>query len=198
LNESGPYADSLYVASASKRLSCIHHLLLLTAQAQAMARNYEAEQIVSASAGAAVMGALERLTDALAEASAAALNLVPQITVARELPPREGADGAAIDASMPSMPPPAQRATVTIALTNAGTQGVAAVKIGQDSAAMPPGTVCEPTDPAYFGALYPGQTVRATFQLRCPALSPFPDSRCVGDVSYFIEGAPAHLRLRPW
>jgi hypothetical protein len=198
LNESSPYADSLYAASVSKRLSCIHHLLLLTAQAQAMARNYVAEQVIGASAGAAVMGALERLTDALAEASAAALNLVPQITVVRELSPMDGADGAAINAAMPPAPASEQRVTVTIALTNAGEQSVAAVKIGQDSSAMPPGTVCEPTDPAYFGALHPGQTVRAAFQLRCPARSPFPDSRCVGDISYFIAGAPAHLRLRPW
>src|SRR5262249_2124579 len=65
LNEGSPYADSLYAASTSKRLECIHHLLLLTAQAQAMARNYEAEQVIGANAGAAIMGALERLTDAL-------------------------------------------------------------------------------------------------------------------------------------
>ena len=72
------------------------------------------------------------------------------------------------------------------------------VRIGQDSSALPSNTVCEPSDTAFFGALHPGQTVRATFRLRCPAMTVLPDNCCVGAVSYFVAGSPAHLRPRPW
>ena len=63
---------------------------------------------------------------------------------------------------------------------------------------LPHGVACEPDDPAYFGAVHPGQSVRATFHLRCPAGTPLPTDRCGGDVSYFVSGTPAHLRIRAW
>ena len=63
-----------------------------------MQRNYQQRRVVDADQGAAVMGALERLTDALAETSAALLELVPQITVREESAP--GAE------PMPSGPMP--------------------------------------------------------------------------------------------
>ena len=176
------------------RLSGIHRLLLLTAQVQSMQRNYQQRGVVDADQGAAVMGALERLTDALAETSAALLELVPQITVREE--------SAAV--SPPAAPsaaeaqPAARLLVVTVSLSNLGRQSPGMVKLGLDTAALPRGVACEPDDPAYFGAVHPGQSVRATFHVRCPAGMLLPTDRCGGDVSYFVSGTPAHLRIRAW
>ena len=135
------------------------------------------------------MGALERLTDGLAETSAAILGLVPRINVEPEAAPVPAVqqDGKATTAML-----------VTVAIANAGPHSVEMVKIGLDTGALPLGTHCDPEDPAFFGTLHPGQTVRATFHLRYSASMPVPANRCVGDVSYFVAGAPAHLRPRPW
>lgn len=175
--------------SSSARLSGIHRLLLLTAQVQSMQRNYQQRHVVDAEQGGAVMGALERLTDALAETSAALLELVPQITVAEESAPAS----AAADA-----PPTVQRLTVTVSLANLGRQSPGMVKLGLNTADLPRGVACEPDDPAYFGSVHPGQSVRATFHLRCPVGTSLPTDRCGGDVSYFVSGTPAHLRIRAW
>lgn len=179
--------------SNSARLSGIHRLLLLTAQVQSMQRNNQERHAVNAEEGAAVMGALERLTDSLAETSAALLELVPQITVQEEAAPAAGPVPTATDA-----PPPARQLTVTVSLSNLGRQSPGMVKLGLDSAALPRGIVCEPDDPAYFGALHPGQSVRAVFHVRCPASLSLPTDQCGGDVSYFVSGTPAHLRIRAW
>ncbi len=179
--------------SSSARLSGIHRLLLLTAQVQSMQRNYQHRHVVGAEEGAAVMGALERLTDALAETSAALLELVPQIVVNAESEP-----GAAAMPDAAETTPPSRRLTVTMSLANLGRQSVGMVKLGLDTAALPHGVVCAPDDPAYFGSVHPGQSVRATFHLRCPAGTPLPTDRCGGDVSYFVSGTPAHLRIRAW
>lgn len=178
---------------SSARLSGIHRLLLLTAQVQSMQRNYQQRHVVDADQGAAVMGALERLTDALSETSAALLELVPQITVREERAPDSAPTPSADDA-----PPAARLLTVTVALTNLGRQSPAMVKLGLDTAALPRGVSCRPDDPAYFGAVHPGQSVRATFHVRCPAGTLLPTDRCGGDVSYFVSGTPAHLRIRAW
>jgi len=176
--------------SSSARLSGIHRLLLLTAQVQSMQRNYQQRRVVNADQGAAVMGALERLNDSLAETSAALLELLPQITVQEE--PQPTMQTAANAVPQPRM------LTVTVSLVNLGRQSPGMVKLGLDTAALPRGVSCEPDDPAYFGAVHPGQSVRATFHVRCPAETPLSADRCGGDVSYFVSGTPAHLRIRAW
>lgn len=178
---------------SSARLSGIHRLLLLTAQVQSMQRNYQQRGVVDSERGAAVMGALERLTDALAETSAALLELVPQITIREERAPVVAPTPSAADA-----PPAARLLTVTVSLTNLGRQSPGMVKLGLDTAALPHGVACQPDDPAYFGAVHPGQSVRAAFHVRCPAGMLLPTDRCGGDVSYFVSGTPAHLRIRAW
>jgi hypothetical protein len=75
---------------------------------------------------------------------------------------------------------------------------VDSVKLGLDASALPEGSTCTPDDPAYFGALHPGQTVRAKFMLKLPEAAQTEPARFVADVSYFTSGAPAHLRTRPW
>jgi hypothetical protein len=176
--------------SGSARLSGIHRLLLLTAQVQSMQRNYQQRHTVNAAEGAAVMGALERLTDALAETSAVLLEMLPQITVREESAPDAG--------PVPPEGSPARTVLVTVSLANLGRQSPGMVKLGLDTAALPRGVACVPDDPAYFGAVHPGQSVRAIFRLRCPAGTLLPTDRCGGDVSYFVSGAPAHLRIRAW
>ncbi len=176
---------------SSARLSGIHRLLLLTAQVQSMQRNYQQRKVVEGEQGANVMGALERLTDALAETSAALLELVPQITV------REEAAAAPITSNAEA-PPVTHLLTITVSLANLGRQSPGMVKLGLDTASLPHGVACVPDDPAYFGAVHPGQSVRATFHVRCPAGALLPPNRCGGDVSYFVSGTPAHLRIRAW
>lgn len=178
--------------STSARLEGIHHLLLYTAQVQSMQRNYQERHTVNAVEGAAVMGALDRLTDSLAETSAALLELVPQITVQEEDAPETAQASTVADAM------PAHMLLVTVTLANLGRQSPGMVKLGLDTAALPSGVVCRPDDPAYFGALHPGQSVRAVFHVRCPAGISLPTDQCGGDVSYFVSGTPAHLRVRAW
>ncbi|HLK55925.1 MAG TPA: hypothetical protein VKU00_05160 [Chthonomonadaceae bacterium] len=192
LDGGGDFLDYLCAGSSSnreRRLSGIHHFLLVTAQAHSLHRNFQERHTVSIEAGAAAMGALERLMDGLAETSAAILGLVPKIVVEPEAAamPAAQQNGETRSASL-----------VTISIKNAGARSVEMVKVGLDTSALPAGVQCDPEDPAFFGTLYPGQTVRATFHVRCPASMPMPANRCVGDVSYFMAGAPAHLRPRPW
>lgn len=192
LDESGDFLDYVCAgtaASRERRIAGIHHFLLVAAQAHSLHHNFQERHTVQAESGAAVMGALERLTDGLIETSAAILGLAPRIAVETQ--------AAAVPASQQGQQEMLSL-LVTVSLTNAGARSVEMVKIGLDNGALPPGTLCDPEDPAFFGSLHPGQTVRATFHLRCPASMPIPANRCVGDVSYFVAGAPAHLRPRPW
>lgn len=202
LDEGIPYRAGLTAGGSgtrARRLGCIHRLILLNAQAESLHRNYQERHTVDADPGAAVMGALERTADALAETSAVLNGLAPQIVCvpasggpadagASNPHPRSDAD--------PSADP--HEARVTLSLANNGAHSVESVKLGLDISALPEGVLCDPDDPAFFGTLRPGQTVRATFRLRYPTLQGLPINRCVGDVSYFVAGAPAHLRPRPW
>jgi hypothetical protein len=125
---------------------------------------------------------MDQLAHALGETSACVLGLVPQITVQRQ---SQQPDGRA-------------EGTITVSLSNAGAASIANVNIGMDFGAMPPGSVCEPSEVESFGSLAPGQTVRAAFHVRLPD-SASPDRRQVeGDISYFAQGVPAHLRPRLW
>ncbi len=203
LHEGDAYLGALASGGSggARRLNSVHHLLLLVGAAQSRHRNYQARHAVGAEAGAAVMGALERATDALAETSAVLLGLVPQISIATApaAPPAAVGPSPASGAHTAGLPAPADsRAAITVALTNAGTQSVTMVKLGLDSSALPSGSRSDPADPAFFGTLRPGQSVRAVFHLHCPVSREFPRRLCVGDVSYFAASAPAHLRPRPW
>ncbi len=178
-------------SSVEQRLGCIHRLLLSTAQAQSLHRNLQARHSVPAEKGGLVMGAMERLSDSLAETSAALLGLVPAISVT--LPVQESTPAAGNTTTAPVEGP-----QVSVTLANRGSRAVGAVKVGLDPGLLPEGARPEPEDPALFGALRPGQTARAAFHVRGTASASVPASSCVGDVSYFIAGAAAHLRARAW
>jgi hypothetical protein len=199
LQEGGLQADSLYASSNSvgKRLSRIHRMLLVTAQAQSRQKNDLARKAVPAQSGTNLMNALDRLTDSLSETSALLLGLVPRITFER-LPVTETATARLQESEdgTSATPSPFGKIEVTVALTNAGAQSVKLVKLGMDTTKLPQGVACDPTEPALFGTLQPGQTARATFRLRGQAGLQFPAHCCVGDVSYFVPDAPAHLRPR--
>ena len=163
--------------SGNRRIAAIHQLLLLTAQAQALERNYLARGVVKQIEGAAIADALEALSEALSQTSAVVLNLAPQIEVAPD----------AKDA---------RSALVTVSLRNDGTQSVSSVKLGIDGAALPAGFACKPSDPAFFDELRPGQSVEAAFQLVSDSHSTPSAVRCTADVSYLAAACPAHLRPR--
>ena len=169
-----------------RRIGCVHRLLLLTAQAESLHRNFQSRQTVNAEPGARTMDALERMGDALAETSAALTGLVPQIELSAFKPISSA--GAL----------PMEEATATVSVSNTGQHTVDAVKLGLDGSSFPTGVICAPDDPAFFGAVHPSQTVRAIFTIRAPVGSAFVRSSCAGDVSYITAGAPAHLRARPW
>ena len=163
-------------SGSARRLGAIHHLLLLTAQAQSLERNYLARHTVKQTEGAALAAALEALSVALSQTSAVALNLVPQI----ETTPNERGDAI----------------RVAISLRNGGTQSVDSVKLGLDNKSLPAQAVCQPSDPAYFGALRPGQSVETTFEVHPPAGAGLTGARYTADVSYLAASCPAHLRPR--
>jgi len=199
LEEGESYLGGLYPGSSrnlSRRIGCIHRLLLLTAQARSLQRNDQALGAVPARSGKAAQQALDHLAETLAETSAALLGLVPDVTLtASETTPDLQARPASLNAQEETAP---HLVTVTVALANTGLQSVSLVKLGMDSAALPSGVICRPADPAFFDTLPPGQTVKAVFHLRCPAQTTLTVRDCIGDVSYFMAGAPAHLRPHPW
>jgi hypothetical protein len=172
-----------------RRLASVHRLLLITSQAQSILHNYQARGDVNAVPGAAAMGAVERLADALAETSAIMLGLVPQVTVAPEAEATPTGSGT---------PDPDMHLLVTVALANNGSHSVRMVRIGLAMTELPGGVRCSPEDTAVFGSVAPGQTVRAAYHLRYPAALDVPDDRCAGDISYFASSTPAHLRPRAW
>ena len=88
--------------------------------------------------------------------------------------------------------------SVTIALANTGSHSISNVKLGLNTANLPASVAYYPADPAYFGTLHPGQTIRATFRLRGTALQEMSEMRVTGDVSYFAGTAPAHLCPQAW
>lgn len=160
---------------SGRRLEAIHHLLLLTAQAESLERNYLLRGAVKHKEGAALAAALEALSGALSQTSAVALNLVPQIEV---LPDTRG------------------KVKVAVSLRNGGNESVDSVKLGLDDKALPAKTVCQPPDPAYFGALRPGQSVETTFEIRCASGEDLTAVQYTADVSYLTASCPAHLRPR--
>ncbi|MCS6777183.1 MAG: hypothetical protein RMJ43_07995 [Chloroherpetonaceae bacterium] len=176
---------------ASRRLSALHRMLLATAQAQSVQANLLARNAIPNTTGIPLMGSLERLADALSETSAVLLGLVPRIAI---LPETAGLMVLA------HRQDPMQTTTVRVqvSLTNAGSKTVRTIRIGVDPGALPPGITCEPHDPVFFEMLSPGQTARAIFRMTGPGVASCPQNRYVGDITYRIPDAPAHLRLRAW
>jgi hypothetical protein len=196
LNEGEPYRGGAHAGGGDvdRRLESIHRLLLVTGQAQSLHHNYQLRGVVESETGAALMGSLERVMDGLAEISATLLGLAPQIQV--ETPSSKIATGQNSSVTQPGHAVASR--LVTISLANGGERAVGMVKLGLDSSELPTNVVCDPPDPAFFGVLKPGQTVRAQFRLRCPSDQAIVERRCVADVCYRAGGGPAHLRQRPW
>lgn len=190
LREGDSAVGGLRAGSLNRRLECIHHLLLLAAQAQSLHHNLQNRQVLNAETGEAVMAALDRLTDSLSETSATLLDLIPQVTVTN--PP-----AITSKPSVDTRPNTPTERIVTVALANDGSQTVRNVKLGLNFTALPGGVTCQPLDPAYFDALRPGQTARAEFRLQ-GVNAMLPALRGVSDVSYFTAGTPAHLRPSAW
>lgn len=176
---------------ASRRLPALHRMLLATAQALSVQANMLARNAIPDTTGTPLMGSLERLADALSETSAVLLGLVPRIAVLPEI----------VGTTMPARGQATMEATavrVQVSLTNAGSKTVRMIKIGVDPGALPPGITCDPHDPVFFETLSPGQTARAIFRMTGPGVATCPQNRYVGDITYRIPDAPAHLRLRAW
>ncbi len=196
LDEGEPYLAGTQSGTrnggSSRRVGCVHRLLLYTSQAVSLHRNYLARGTVEKKQGGEIMHSLERLTDALSETSAVMLGLVPQVAVI-PVSSQIGTTGA--DKSLVALQTaqPAKR-KVVVALANTGSQSIENVRIGLDSAELPKGVTCEPSDAAFFGTLPPGQTARAAFEIRVPVGTTLPDNRLAADVSYFAAKLPAHLR----
>ncbi len=176
------------------RVGGIHHFLLALFQAHTLHKNFLDTKSVPQKQGASLMEAFDRLTNHLADTSINLLGLVPKIEVA--------ADNQAVsttsalendDAATPQRP----SYLVTISVANQGTRTATLVKLGMNSNTLPKGSSCLPEDPAIFETLTPGQTVKATYRLSWSGeIAPL-QSRCVGEISYFTAGAPAHFYLSP-
>lgn len=202
LSEAAPYVGGLTGTAKSntlgKRLNCVHRILLYAAQAQSLHGNYMARGVADNRTGPELMGAFERLTDALAETSATLLGLVPQIRVT--FAPDSTSQLAKMTDDIPSdaAPHTLQKATIALSLEHQGGQALHDVKLGVDARNLPSGVTCSPAQPDVFESLRPGQSVRAEFVVQGVALDAVPLRRFVGDISYFTVGAPAHLRPRSW
>lgn len=187
LNSGSGYSDCVQGGeprSKSGRLARIHHLLLLNAQARSLQHNFIARQTVNAAPGEGVMSALDTTAEELSETSAVLIGVVPQIDLSQS----KLAKVAVGDVET----------TATVSVSNTGDRTVEAVKLGMDASALPQGATCTPDDPAYFGALRPGQSVRAEFAIHVPAGLKVKSANFAADISYFTSGAPAHLKSRPW
>lgn len=157
----------------SDLLKAIHRALLTVAVAQAHCRNFRNQGTLRLQDADSLKDALDRLEEALTEMSIGCLNLVPNLDIASPDPARPGVR------------------TVTIAVTNAGRQSVAFVKLG---ASAPKEAAIHPDEPALFGALRPGQTVRATFTVRLYAETAL--RGLTADIAYSAARVPARLRLK--
>lgn len=168
----GALSSGISAANRYDRLKQIHRALLTLAHAQSLCRNYRNEGRIDETTGGALMAALDRLQNSLADTSAVCLNLVPNI----ETNPVDPADPAA--------------RKVTISIANGGEREVSLVRIG---AAGPNGAKIEPADEAMFPTLKPGETVRATFSIRLP--EGVEQRACTAQIGYFTARSPAHLRV---
>ena len=115
------------------------------------------------------MDDLDWLTDSLSETSAAILRLVPQLLV--------------------------HSGKIEVSLHNSGTSNIGMVKLGVSLNEAPEGSRCDPSDPMLFHSLLKGQSVQAEFKVTGAEGAM---KYAAADISYFIGGAAAHLRLHLW
>ncbi len=176
------------------RVSGIHHFLLALFQAHTLHKNFLATKSVPQRQGVSLMEAFDRLTNHLADTSINLLGLVPQIEVVSENEASTSALASDKD-DAPNLSRPSY--LVTISVSNQGSRTATLVKLGMSANALPKGSSCLPEDPAIFETLTPGQTVKATYRLSWSGENAPPQSRCVGEISYFTAGVPAHFYLSP-
>ena len=176
------------------RVSGIHHFLLALFQAHTLHKNFLETKSVPQKQGVSLMEAFDRLTNHLADTSINLLGLVPQIEVVSE----NEASATALSLNRedaPTLNRPSY--LVTISVSNQGSRTATLVKLGMNANALPKGSSCLPEDPAIFETLTPGQTVKATYRLSWSGENAPPQNRCVGEISYFTAGVPAHFYLSP-
>jgi hypothetical protein len=154
-------------------LRYIHRALLTVGHAQALAKNFRGEGRLPQEGAERLDAALDHLQIALTDLSAGCLNLLPSLTVAE-----------------PEETHPDVRA-VTVQLANAGQQSISLVRLGAEA---PAGASVEPAERAMFDVLKPGETARATFNVRLPTDSP--TSELTAEFAWFAARSPAHLRLK--
>ncbi len=176
------------------RVNGIHHFLLALFQAHTLHKNFLETKSVPQKQGVSLMEAFDRLTNHLADTSINLLGLVPQIEVIAENAAPEKVLSQNRDEA-PTMNRPSY--LVTISVSNQGSRTATLVKLGMSANALPKGSSCLPEDPAIFDTLTPGQTVKATYRLSWSGENAPPQSRCVGEISYFTAGVPAHYYLSP-
>jgi hypothetical protein len=197
---SGRLESALSPSSApntDERLRGIHRFLLIIGQAHSLLRNYQVRDAVQERAGTELRAALERLNDALADASATIIGLVPSIELSQNPPAaRQTSQLRAAFATARDEDEHVLYATVTLA--NRGGRSAELVKIGIDRSSLPPEETCDPSEPALLGTIAPGQTGRATFTIRARDQHSISGAKYAGDISYFTAGAPAHLRPQTW
>jgi hypothetical protein len=176
----------------------IHRYLLVLGQVYSLHRNFQVRHTVQEQPGIEFQSALDRLKDALADTSATLMGLVPGISVAFEsaAPIARSASGPTHAAFQSDQTEHTAYATVTLA--NQGSRPVELVKIGIDQTSLPAGVRCLPEEPALFGSVAAGHTARMTYVLKWNGAGGLPEDACVGDISYFTAGAPAHLRPHSW
>jgi hypothetical protein len=153
-------------------LRYIHRALLTLGHAQSLCRNFRGQGRIKGEASIALADALTRLDSTLTEMSAGCLNLVPAFVV------------TAPDAAHPAL------SEVVVSLRNAGGQSVTFVRLG---ASLPAGGVVQPSDPAFFEVLKPGETVRAVYKVRSKDA---PQPAIVAEIGWFAAKAPAQMHLR--
>jgi hypothetical protein len=196
LDEASPFLTRLTAGTRAhspvRRLEAIHGLLMMTAQAESLQRDYQMHGTVDETAGAAVTAGLQHLMDSLAEYTAVVLGLVPQVNLDASVAASGGPAAVTAQAPADRVQP------LDLSLSNTGDRDISSVKLGFPATQMPPGVTCEPNDAAFFSVLKPGQTVHATFHIHRPGGAVVPGSQCMADVSYLAGGGPVHLRLRPW
>ncbi len=172
LRECGSYVSAASASGTGRTQLArnAHRALLQLALVQAFARNATGEQRTEAPDAGSVSARCEALEAALAEVSAAALGVV--VDARAEVRP----DGTIHQ---------------EIEVSNTGDARVSSVKVWPSG---PAGASVRPSEPKLFGALTPGRSVRAAFDVRLPAAAS-PGS-LVAHVSYRYGSGPAHLRLQ--
>ncbi len=201
--EAEPYFGGLSmnerVRGDSKRLGCIHRILLYTSQAESFQHNMIERKHGASDIDKLVMHSLEQLASDLSDTSAVLLGLVPQIENESSTPPitAENSNKHALITTSISRQDQ-ENYSIRVSLSNTGHSPVTLVKIGLDISRLAPGTIIDPSDPAVFATLRPGQTARAIFQISNSGDEKMSRKKLRGDISYFAESSPAKLRPNLW